>query len=50
MLTFLAVFTSSDVSFTACKQSKSNVSWLNRKIQHRDGESPISKQYRLGKL
>ena len=31
-------------SFTVLKQSKSNVSWLNGKIQHRDGESPIPKQ------
>ena len=31
-------------SFTAFKQSKSNVSWLNRKIQYWDGEDPIPKQ------
>ena len=31
-------------SFTMFKQSKSNISWLNRKIQHGDGESPIPKQ------
>ena len=32
------------------KQSKSNISWLNRKIQHRDGESSVAKQQKLGKL
>ena len=26
------------------KQNKSNASWLNRKIQHQDGESSIAKQ------
>ena len=31
-------------SFTTFKQSRSNVSWLNRKIHHQDGESPITKQ------
>ena len=29
--------------FTAFKQSKSDASWLNRKIQYLDGESPIPK-------
>ena len=28
-------------SFTMFKQSKSNISWLNRKIQHWDGEVPF---------
>ena len=31
-------------SFTMFKESKSNVIWLHRKIQHQDGESPIPKQ------
>ena len=31
-------------SFTEFKQSKSNISWLNKKIQHQDGESPYPKQ------
>ena len=36
-------------SFTTFKQSKSNVSWLNGKIQHWDGGSLVPKQ-KLGKL
>ena len=44
MLTFLVAFSSYDVSFTMFKESKSNVIWLHRKIQHQDGESPIPKQ------
>ena len=31
-------------SFITFKQSKSNVIWLNRKIQHRDSESLALKQ------
>ena len=30
--------------FTTFKQSKSSVSWLNRKILHQDGKSSIAKQ------
>ena len=37
-------------SFTMFKQSKSNVSWLNRKNQHQGGKSPVPKQQKLGKL
>ena len=32
------------------KQNKSNVSWLNRKFQDWDGESPVPKKLKLGKL
>ena len=43
MLTFLVAFTSSDVTILQLL-IKGNVSWLNRKIQHRDGKIPVPEQ------
>ena len=37
-------------SFTMFKQSKSYVSWLNRKMEHQDGGSPIFKIIKTGQV
>ena len=50
MLTFLVAFTSFDVTVLHCLSKVRVVIWLNRKIQHQDGESLIPKQQKLGKL
>ena len=48
---FLVAFTSPDVTVSQyLSKVRVMVSWLNRKIQHQDGESSIAKQFKLGKF